>query len=480
MLSNQSNGHTLQMLDITVFRPVFAFFFKVKVDFWQKRFGQRSVARSHILIGFFVATFLVTTKPVEAATLTQDQVLRKWYSLSLLLIRHTPTYSPPVASRTLAYIGVASYEAVASGSQTLQSLDGQLNGLSDLPKREAGQAYDEVAVMHAALSTTISTLFANTGPSGQQATKKLIDELDKTIHASGVDQQILTRSSDYGRSLAAHILKWSKNDGGEVIENMGFPWTYTLTPGPAHWVPTNPLARQQQVPLLPNWGKNRPFAMPLDHACELPPPPAYSEDKSSDFYREALEVYTTAKALTPEQKAIAFFWADDAMATPTPAGHWVSIVLQIADADRFPIDKLVDVMMRMNVAMADAFIGCWREKYRHDLLRPITYIKRVMDPDWMPFILTPPFPEYPSGHSVQSSAASKVLASVLGEPYPFSDKTRERDGAIPRKFTGFVAAAKEAGISRLYGGIHFRSAIERGYDQGQCIGAYALALKTWR
>jgi membrane-associated phospholipid phosphatase len=334
--------------------------------------------------------------------------------------------------------------------------------------------------MHAALSTTISTLFANTGPSGQQATRKLTDELDKAINASGVDQQILSRSSDYGRSLAAHILKWSKNDGGDVIENMGFPWTYTLTSGPGHWVPTNPLARQQQVPLLPNWGRNRPFAMPVDHACELPPPPVYSEDKSSDFYREALEVYTTAKALTSEQKAIAFFWADDAMATPTPAGHWVSIVLQIADADSFPIDKLVDVLMRMNVAMADAFIGCWKEKFRHDLLRPITYIKRVMDPDWMPFILTPPFPEYPSGHSVQSSAASKVLASVLGEPYPLSDKTRERDGAVPRSFTGFVAAAKEAGISRLYGGIHFRSAIERGYEQGQCIGAYALALKTWR
>jgi membrane-associated phospholipid phosphatase len=480
MRGGQSILGALQLRNIIIFRPVFSIFSNVKVDFWQKRFCEQRLAFSHILIGFFVAAFLVTIKPAEAASLTQDQVLRKWYSLSLLLIRHTPTYSPPVASRALAYIGVASYEAVSSGSQTLQSLDGQLNGLSDLPKREAGQSYDEVAVMHAALSTTISTLFANTGPSGQQATRKLTDELDKAINASGVDQQILSRSSDYGRSLAAHILKWSKNDGGDVIENMGFPWTYTLTPGPGHWVPTNPLARQQQVPLLPNWGKNRPFAMPLDHACELPPPPVYSEDKNSDFYREALEVYTTAKALTPEQKAIAFFWADDAMATPTPAGHWVSIVLQIADADSFPIDKLVDVLMRMNVAMADAFIGCWKEKFRHDLLRPITYIKRVMDPDWMPFILTPPFPEYPSGHSVQSSAASKVLASVLGEPYPFSDKTRERDGAIPRKFTGFVAAAKEAGISRLYGGIHFRSAIERGYEQGQCIGAYALALKTWR
>ena len=446
----------------------------------QPRSAVKSIALWHTLIGIFVATFLVTAKPAEAASLTQDHVLRKWYSLSLLLIRHTATYSPPVASRALAYIGVASYESVASGSKTLRSLGGQLNGLSGLPQRDGGQVYDEVAVMHATLATTISALYANTGPSGQQAIRKLTEELDQSINASGVDQQILSRSTDYGRALASQILAWSKNDGGDVIENMGFPWTYQLTPGPGHWVPTNPLARQQQLPLLPNWGKNRPFAMPVDHACELPPPPAYSEEKDSAFYREALEVYTTAKSLTPEQKAIGFFWIDDAMASPTPAGHWDSIVLQIAEADHFGIEKLVDVLMRMNVAMADAFIGCWKEKYRHDLLRPITYIKRVIDPEWMPFILTPPFPEYPSGHSVQSSAAAKVLSTILGDPYPFSDKTRERDGAIPRHFTGFIAAAKEAGISRLYGGIHFRSAIERGYEQGQCIGTYALALKTWR
>lgn len=396
------------------------------------------------------------------------------------MIRHTPTYSPPVASRSLAYIGVVSYEAVASGSPKLQSLNDQLNGLSGLPKREAGQSYDEVAVIQAALSTTITTLFANTGPSGQQAIKKLADDLDAKMAESQSQIEARQRSISYGRALATHILAWSRTDGGDVIENMGFPWNYKLTPGPAHWVPTNPLSRQQQVPLLPNWGNNRPFAMPVKLDCTLPPPPAYSEDKASDFYREAMEVYTTSKSLTPEQKAIAFFWADDAMASPTPAGHWDSIVLQIADADNLPIEKLVDTLMRMNVAMADAFIGGWHEKYRHDLLRPITYIKRVIDPDWIPFILTPPFPEYPSGHSVQSSAASKVLATILGEPYPFSDKTREKDGAIQRQFTGFVAAAKEAGISRLYGGIHFKSGIERGYEQGQCIGAYALALKTWR
>ena len=432
----------------------------------------------------FVAAILcftslgMATSSVQAAGLSPEAIVQKWYTLSLALIRHTPTYSPPVASRSLAYLGVATYEAVASGSDRLQSMAGQLNGLDDFPRREQGQTYNDAIVIEAALSAAIRELFSNTGPSGQQAIARLSEELRAAVNAAEPDTALIERSTRYGEALAAHILDWSRKDGGAVIENMGFPWSYDLKKGPEHWVPTNPLSRQQQMPLLPNWGNNRPFAMPANMSCAIPAPLAYSEDKNSDFYREAMEVYTTSKSLTSEQKAIAFFWTDDAMATPTPAGHWISIVLQIASADHFSVEKLVDVLMRLSVGMADAFIGCWHEKFRYDLLRPITYIKRVMDPEWMPFLLTPPFPEYPSGHSVQSAAAATVLAAVLGDPYPFTDKTRERDGAIPRSFTGFIAAAKEAGLSRLYGGIHFRRAIEQGYEQGRCIGAYAVALKT--
>ena len=157
---------------------------------------------------------------------------------------------------------------------------------------------------------------------------------------------------------------------------MGFPLEYKLTPGPAHWVPTSLIA-QQQFPLLPKWGNNRTFAMPKGATCALPGPLEYSEDKSSAFYKEALEVYQTRQSLSPEQTAIARFWSDDAMLSPTPPGHWVSIALQILERDGTSLDKSVDVLARLGVAQADAFIGCWAAKFQYDLVRPITYIRRV-------------------------------------------------------------------------------------------------------
>lgn len=420
---------------------------------------------------------IVATGSAFAANADREDVLRKWYQLTLSLIRHTPTYTPPVASRGLAYVGITAFEVTASGPSNLNSLGGQLNGLKPLPQRDTAILYNEAAMLNAAMASIVKELFQNTGPSGQQAIKRLEDELNAKTQSGDADT---TSSVVFGRQIANHIIVWSREDGGAKIENMGFPLQYELKSGPANWKPTNPLARQQQLPLLPQWANNRPFAMPDNATCPLPPPYDYSEDKASPFYKEAREVYDTSKTLTDEQKAIAFFWIDDAMASPTPAGHWISILMQIADADRIPHETLAEALARLGIAMADAFIGCWHEKYRHDLLRPVTYIKRVIDPDWMPFILTPPFPEYPSGHSTLSGAAATVMTHMFGDDYAFSDRTRERDKAIPRSFPSFWAAAREAAISRLYGGIHFRAAIERGLDQGQCIAQYALQLKTWK
>ena len=412
----------------------------------------------------------------ESARPEPQDVVRSWYKMVLELVRHTPTYSPPVASRSFAYIGVAAYEAVAGGTPALQSLAGQLNGLTPLPVREAGRTYDEAVVVNAAIASTVQGLFANTGPTGQRALAAMARKTGGEV-AAGLTEDVVSRSQAQGTAIAAHILQWSKDDGGALVENMGFPLEFELTPGPAHWVPTS-LVSQQQTPLLPDWGQNRTFAMPDGAACGLPPPPSYSEAPGSAFYEEAVEVLDTVNGLTPEQREIARFWSDDPMLSPTPPGHWLSIALEVLEREQANADLTVDTIARLGVALADAFIGCWDAKFKYDLVRPITYIRRLIDPQWEAILITPPFPEYPSGHSTQSGAAAAVLASIFGEEFAFEDSTHIRDGLPPRRFPSFWAAAEEAGISRLYGGIHFRSAIDQGLEQGKCIGVYVSALKT--
>ena len=428
------------------------------------------------LAALFITTCLMCLACNAALAADPRVILRDWYKLSLELVRHTPTYSPPVASRAFAYLGVTAFEATASGDDNLQSLANQLNSLVPLPRRTAGETYDEAVVMQAAMADVAQMLFANTGPTGQRALQKMAEKRRADV-SHGVSADVVARSESHGRAIAAHVLDWAADDGGAVIENLGFPLVYDLPRGPAHWTPTSLIALQQK-PLLPSWGANRTFAMPTGATCPLPPPPVYSEAKDSAFYAEALNVYNVKKTLSPEQRAVARFWSDDPMLSPTPPGHWQSIALQILERDNADLATHVDVLARLGVAMADAFIGCWHVKYQYDLLRPVTYIKRLMDPKWESALTTPPFPEYPSGHSVQSAAAAVVLTDIFGGNFEFEDATHVKDSLEPRKFANFWAAAEEAGISRFYGGIHFRSAITRGLDQGRCIGAYAVALRT--
>ena len=416
-----------------------------------------------------------TLAPTLAHAGEAGPVMRQWYKLVLELVRHTPTYSPPVASRSFAYLGVTGYEVVVSGKAGLTSLAGQLNGLTPLPKRPR-MVYDEAVVMQAAMAASVRVFFGNTGPSGQQAMDRMEAALDAKV-AEGVAPDVVQRSREYGQRIAQHILDWSASDGGAVVENMGFPREWVVSPEPGHWKPTS-LVAQQQAPLLPGWGENRPFAMPAGSTCDLPPPPAYSEDPASEFMRNAQEVYDTSKSLTDEQKKIARFWSDDPMLSPTPPGHWLSIVLTLIDRDKLDTAHTADALMRIGVGVADAFIGCWWAKYEYDYVRPVTVIKKLIDPKWETLLITPPFPEYPSGHSTQSGAAAEVLTGVFGEDFAFDDPTHEDDGIPARHFPSFRAAAEEAAVSRLYGGIHFRPANENGLKQGECIGAYTVALRT--
>lgn len=433
--------------------------------------------RAGKLVVALVVGLMAALPSAASARPTAEDVVILWNELVLELVRHTPTYSPPVASRAFAYLGITAYEAVASGNPALVSLAGQLNELTRLPERDEEIAYDDAIVVHAALAFAARSFFGNTGPTGQRAMSS-IDQRMAAELSEERDPATVDASVALGRSLGEHIFEWSLGDGGAQVENLGFPYTFDLVEGPEHWVPTSRIA-VQQTPLLPSWADNRAFAMPSGAACPIPPPPPYSEDPGSAFYREALEVHDTVRKIDDERGEIARFWSDDPMLSPTPPGHWISIALDVLEAENAALEQQVDVLARLGIVLADAFIGCWHAKYQYDLLRPVTYINRHIDPKWQPLLITPPFPEYPSGHSTQSAAAAVVLTTIFGEDYAFADDTHADDGLPVRQYPSFWAAAEEAAISRLYGGIHFRSAIDRGLDQGRCIGEHTNGLVTW-
>ena len=403
-----------------------------------------------------------------------------WFTLILRLAKETPGFSPPVASRAIGYTGVTLYEAIVPSMPGYKSLAGQLNGLAPLPQRTPGAVYDEETVANAAVATIVRYLFNSPGEVNRLAIETLDQALADRARAR-LQQDVFDRSVTQGRAVATAIFRWSTLDGSYMGEMRNFPTTWKPPVGPGLWVqtPRKPASTgvtpKPQTALQPDWGTNRTF-LPADPAntCAAPPPLPYSETKGSSFYQDALEVYDTLRNLTPEQREIALFWSDAAGSTATPGGHSVSIATQAIQAKDATLDVAAETYAEVGIAVADAFIACWQTKYQYDRIRPISYIQKVIDPRWDTPVVTdpvetPPFPEYTSGHSVQSAAVAEVLTAIFGE-FPFTDHTEDGRGMPARSFASFKAAAAEAGISRLYGGIHFRNAIENGLAQGACIG----------
>jgi hypothetical protein len=392
-----------------------------------------------------------------------------WFDLALDLVRTTPGFSPPVASRAFGYAGVALFLAVAPGLGGRRSLAGRLNGLT-APPRPVRRPYHWSTVASGALASILRAMFPATPAENRAEIDQLERDLARKARAM-LPPGVYRRSVKRGADVARHVFEWSKLDGGHEAFLRNFP-PYTPPSGPGLWEPTPP----GFLPALqPYWGDNRPFLLSSAEACPTAPPPAYSEHPDSPFYREAYECYASVRRLRPDQEAIARFWSDDPGATATPPGHWISILTQVVRARDLPLGSAAEAYAKVGIAVADAFIACWRTKYRFNLLRPVTYIRRVIDPNWTPLLITPPFPEYTSGHSVQSGAVATVLTDLFGD-VAFTDRTHVRRGLPPRSFGSFTDAANEAAISRLYGGIHFRAACERGYEQGICVGKRVSAV----
>lgn len=397
-------------------------------------------------------------------------VATDWFDLLGELVRTTEGFSPPVASRAFAYAGVTAYEAVVAGSPGHRSLVGQLNDLQALPRPHGGP-YHWGAAANTALGVVARGLWP-TAPDQSRAAVTTLEARYDGRFAVEAPRGVRHRSVRFGRQLAAAVLDWAAGDGGHEGFLHNFPADYTPPQGAGLWVPTPPAF----LPALqPYWGDNRPFFLSSATACSPGSPTPYAEDPASDWHAEALEVYEAVNDLTDEQRAIALFWADDPGVTATPPGHSVAIATQVLRARDADLITAAETYAKVGIAAADAFIACWHAKYVFNLMRPITYLQARVDPGWggsqrpLP-VVTPPFPEYPSGHSVQSAAAAHVLTDLFGDHHAFTDNTHEDRGLPARSFPSFHAAAEEAAISRLYGGIHFRPAIVDGLAQGACIG----------
>ena len=431
-----------------------------------------------------VATAAGCSSPNDAGQF-DSEVPVAWFELMNLVVEDSKGYSPPVASRVFGYAGVALYEAVAPGITNGQSIASQLNGLSGVPQVDPDAEYHWPTVANSALRG-ISTRMFPEASLGFQTSMQQLDESFQRRFRDDADEQVIARSAAHGGAVAEAVYAWSINDGGSEVYLDNFPTYYVPPVGPEFWVPT-PRQKDRgwwKPPLrglTPSWGDNRPFVLTEEDFCAAPPPLEYSEEVGSLFYQEAMEVYDTVKNLTPEQRDIALFWSDDPSDTSTPPGHSISILNQIVLQKGVTLDVAAEAYAKVGIALADAFITCWRDKYKYNLIRPITYIQRHIDETWNVVeandpVETPPFPEYTSGHSVQAAAAAEVMTDMFGQ-VAFIDYTRDDLGYSPRSFDSIFAYAEEAAISRLYGGIHYRAAIDDGLVQGKCVARKVNALK---
>jgi hypothetical protein len=301
------------------------------------------------------------------------------------------------------------------------------------------------------------------------------------IKAKGLDETIMNNSIAYAKVVSDSILDWANTDNYKETRTFK---KFDVTDQVDRWQPTPPGYFEA---IEPHWNEIRPFAVDSNNQFMPERPTKFDTTKDSPFYNEAMEVFNSVNNLDEERKEIAQFWDCNPFAINvqghamfatkkiSPGGHWMNIVKIACEKDSSSFMKSVAAYTLTSIALADAFKSAWDEKYRSNYIRPETVINRYIDPAWRPLLQTPPFPEYPSAHSVISGAAGEALTSIFGDPYPFDDSSEEVFGLHTRHFNSFRDASGEAAISRMYGGIHYRPAIEIGVVQGRKLGDFIVS-----
>jgi hypothetical protein len=384
--------------------------------------------------------------------------------------------NPPLAARFFAYTCIAGYEVLSENDKSVKSLHGVLNEYPSIVRPVTMTGYDYRLSAVLAMMETVGKL----QPSGAlmiSYEEKFIDSCKKI----GFDDSVIDSSKHYAQFINKAIMRYVKSDRYNKISN--YP-RYKLKAKPGSWDPTPPA---YMPPVEPYFNTVR--TLTLDSASQFVPesPIPFSTNKSSTFYKFLQMSYKkSGDGLTQEEKNTANFWDCNpfnvqneghmqyGLKKISPGAHWMGITNVACKQAKATFSKTLVVNTVVAIGLMDCFICCWEDKYRTNRIRPETAIRRYIDPNWKPLLQTPPFPEYISGHSVVSATSAVILTHYFGDNFQYTDSVEVNFGIPPRHFTSFNQAAKEAGISRFWGGIHFMDAIDEGIVQGVKVGNWVV------
>jgi membrane-associated phospholipid phosphatase len=381
-------------------------------------------------------------------------------------------FSPPVASRIYGYTSLAAYEAMRFADPKYNSIVSQLKGFKPLPQPQKGKKYNfAVAATKAFFTVAHKVTFS-------VDTLKKYENKVFAMYQDNLDDSTYVRSMDFGEKIGKAIL------GRAAFDN------YPQTRGKPRFLGVNDDGKWRPTP--PDyldgvefcWGTMETFAVKSSSDFALPPPPPFSNDKNSEYFKQNIAVYNQSKNNTKEQITIAKFWDDNPFVIQhsghmmfvnkkiTPGGHWIGITAIACKKTKANAVKTAQAYALTSIALYDAFICGWQVKYTTQYIRPVTVINDKIDHNWLPLLQTPPFPEYPSGHSDISGASAVILTHLFGDNFEYMDTSDLRYIGMQRHFDSFLKAADETSISRYYGGLHYKVSVDAGAKQGRQIGEY--------
>jgi len=398
--------------------------------------------------------------PIYAAVATE------WYKLQLRILLER---NSAVNGVYFGYIGISLYESVRHMDKHSASFSSSLYQMPAMPAKENNKNYFWPVSANASMAKIVRSYFTGLTPANNAS----IDSLEtafNTLLKSKCAPEVFDRSQAYGQSIATAVYNWSLTDNFNP-SNAG----YVPPVFPGSWQPTLPALANGVSPYL---ASARPFLASNLVNTASPFPFAYSENSSSQFYKMVKKVHDVSLNLTTEQKNIALFWVDQGNGVGyTPPGHDMSIITQAIEKKSANLLVAAEAYAKGGIAERDATLVCFKSKYTYNMVRPITYIRNLIDPNWLPFIPTPPHPEYPAAHALITGSALQAVSKVLGSNLSFVDHTYDFRGWQPRSYGSLFKAAEEAGISRLYGGIHYEPSINEGLSIAKEIGNKVGSIK---